>query len=157
MVFGKKSKIEYDATRGPSERTADLYQNPQNYSFIHNYKVHFKRSSLQVVANKIDISVASSSFQPPPHEEVVSQFNNKTLVAMANPRMKMPSYHITNVEYKESLALPVLEAQRPLRSQASQLTAQLQALEESSTHCVMCGTGLPPDSRFCNKCGATLP
>ena len=157
MVFGKKSKIEFDATRGPSEKTADLYENPQNYSFIHNYKVHFKRSSLQMVANKIDISVASSTVQPPGHEEVVNQFNNKTLVAMANPRMRMPSYHITNIEYKESLALPVLEARRFLQPATSQLTAQVQALEESSIYCYNCRNNLPPDSRFCNKCGATLP
>ena len=157
MAFGKKSRIEFDATRGPTERTADLYENPQSYSFIHNYKVHFKRSALQMVANKIDISVGSRSSQLPGHEEVVNQFNDRALVAMANPRTRISSYHITNVEYKESIAMPLPENQRSRAPPLTQPAPVSEVGEMEFVYCLGCGSRLPFDSRFCNKCGLTVP
>jgi len=159
VAFGKKSKVEFDATRGPARGSADVFENPQNYTFIHNYKVHFKSSSLQMVANKLDISVSSRSHLLPPQEEVVNQFNNKTLVAMANPRMKMPSYHITNIEYKESIAMLIPENQRsfgPQLAQLAQPAAVLQIQDSQFIFCRNCANRLPADSKFCNKCGSAV-
>ena len=45
MVFGNTHKTEYDARQGQTYGTKEIFQNPTNYSFVHNFKVHYKRGS----------------------------------------------------------------------------------------------------------------
>jgi len=109
LVFGNKTKVEFDAQTGPTEPTADLHQNPQKYSFVHNFKVHYKRGALQALASKLDVSITSSSPQLPSMQEVTKEFHRRmaSSLPLSNTRVRYgnASYHITNVEYKESIAM----------------------------------------------------
>ncbi len=102
-LFGSKKKIEFDARSGLN--VDDL----GNFSFVHNFKVHWKRSGLQMLANKLDISVISESSALPSYVDVAKEFNARMLNSVMHTdtrgRFSLPSYHITNIEYKESLAM----------------------------------------------------
>lgn len=105
-MFGRKnSKIEFDARHPPKQ----ILQNQQSYSYVHNFKVHFKRSALQMLANKIDVSVNTDSHTIPPPQLVTNEFNNRMILGAAHTNTKRrfnpSSFHITNIEYKESIAL----------------------------------------------------
>jgi hypothetical protein len=156
LVFGRNKKIEFNGNEQPNEKTQDLFQNPQNYSFIHNYKVHFKTSGLQVIAQKVDISVNSSSAQLPTTQEVTSQFNNQMMMMTNNPAYGMRSgrpmsFHITNVEYKESIAL--FEPNSQSRSRETPVIEIPIGTGQTSSFCKSCGNRMTLDSKFCNKCG----
>ena len=108
-IFGNKKKIEFDARKGRNETSQPFYDNPQLYSFVHNFKVHFKRGALQPLANKIDVSINSTSPEKSSMQQVTDEFNKRMTMSVAvsdtKHRFSLPSYHITNIEYKESIAL----------------------------------------------------
>ena len=145
-LFGKKDKIEFNAENPPQE----IMDNPQGFSYIHNFKVHFKASRIQAIATKMDVSVNSSSPEIPDNDEVTAQFNNRMAMLMNNPRMnlRLASSHITMIEYKETIAMPVRAGQR------TPVAVPIQTPSEGqSIFCRNCGNKLPADSKFCNKCG----
>ena len=147
-MFGRRNKkIEYDARKPPKE----LLQSPQNYSYVHNFKVHFKSSALQVLANKLDVSVNTDSPSLPCLQLVTSEFNNRMIVANAHTntrvRFDASSFHITNIEYKESIALKYSVSKNSM--------PQPQVADESA-FCPSCGNQLVSGSKFCNKCGTQL-
>ena len=165
MVFGKRRKVEFNATREPNRNTQDLFENPQNYSFIHNYKVHYKRGALQMLANKVDVSVNSSQPELPENQLVVDEFHRRMSMSLplsdTRARYSNASFHITDVEYKESIAIP-----QPYSSPKISLTSTTQSYaladrptvqeQEGSAVCANCGSDLPSDSKFCNRCGTQI-
>jgi len=163
MPFGQK-KIKFDARRGPSAGQEDVYQNSQAYTFVHNFKVHFKRGVFQALANKTDVSINSSSPQLPDLQLVTDEFNRRMTVSVVasdtRRRYASISFHITDVEYKESFAFarpigyfPVPPPQQPMLS-SPQAVQLLQ--DPRSLFCGACGNKLVPESRFCNICGEAV-
>ncbi|MDA4116967.1 MAG: zinc ribbon domain-containing protein [Thaumarchaeota archaeon] len=163
MVFGNKKKIEFDAQMGKTVSTEDLFVNPQNYSFIHNFKVHFKTSGLQMLANKSDISVSSSNPYLPSMQEVTDEFHKRMPMAVVHTqtrgRFQQTSFHLTNVEYKESIAmfLPQNFARQPAYVMPNQAApvAQGSVLAAGHAFCGACGNPLSSGVRFCSSCGAS--
>jgi hypothetical protein len=162
LVLRKRKKIEFDGRQGPTEKTSDLYYNPQSYSFIHNYKVHFKRGILQVLANKVDISVTTSSPQLPSPQQVTEEFQKRmtasVVVSDTRKRYSEVSFHITDVEYKKSIALPLPKSYSAGASsnRSTSLGGEGQSVEGPSVICRSCGYPLPSRSKFCNNCGAAV-
>src|SRR5438128_343540 len=72
-------------------------------------EVHYKRGALQALASKLDVSITSSSPQLPSMQEVTEEFHRRmaSSLPLSNTRVRYgnASYHITNVEYKESIAM----------------------------------------------------
>ena len=151
MVFGNKKKLEFDA-QSPQTAPQDLLINPQNYSYIHNFKVHFKDSALQLLASKTDVSVSSTTPDMPTMQEVTDEFHKRMTMAVVHSSNKKKyqasSYHITNVEYKESIAmfLPQMFGGRARQAQVSVPVV-------ANSFCGACGTALASGVRFCSGCG----
>jgi hypothetical protein len=105
-------KIRFSALT-PSQRAKELYVNPDRYSFIHNFRVHFKRGAMQFLANKVDISMSSDSPDMPRIQQVTDEFNRRmTLSVMgsqAKKRYTAASFQITDVQYVGSFALRLPE------------------------------------------------
>jgi hypothetical protein len=159
MVFGQK-KIKFNAQRGPEVGQEDLFQNPQAYTFVHNFKVHYKRGVLQALANKTDVSINSSSPQLPDLQLVNDEFNRRmtatVVVSDTRRRYAEVSFHITNTEYKESFAIPKPAGYYQPSTSPSIIstTAMTQpGPRGQSIFCSGCGNRLPPESKFCNICG----
>lgn len=140
-------KFKFNAQHGPDDSANDFFNNPQKYSFVHNFKIHYKRGILQVLANKLDVSITSKSPQLPSAQQVADEFNQrmKATVVVSNTRRRYSeaSFHITNVEYKESFAF------FDPHPAGQQVTGQ-------PIFCRMCGAQLPSDSKFCNNCGSPV-
>jgi hypothetical protein len=160
LLGRKNKKIEFDARNPPQQ----LLNAPQSYSFVHNFKVHFKSSGLQMLANKIDVSVNTDSATLPSPQLVTSEFNNRMVMANAHSntraRFNSSSFHITNIEYKESIAM-IYEYgnaasqdwnQVPVAVSAPQ-PQQQQNSNQGFMFCRNCGNKLPSESKFCNSCG----
>lgn len=146
-LFGRKnSKVVFNARQPPEE----IVQNPGIYSYVHNFKVHYKRSKIQTEGNKLDTSVSSESPQIPSQQEVILQFNQR-MMSLENdskfqtPRNEIPSVQITSVEYKVSLGMK----QNVSNDQRSLLITR-------DTFCRRCGNSMSSDSKFCSKCGTLL-
>jgi hypothetical protein len=151
-MFGRNnSKIEFDARQPPSQ----IVQSPQSFQYVHNFKVHFKRGALQALANKVDVSIDSNSPQMPSIQEVTQEFNNRMRMANARSntreRFSATSFHITNIEYKESMALSYSMGGNSMPQQPQQVVTQT-----VSTFCRNCGSSAQADSKFCNKCDTQL-
>jgi len=149
-MFGRNnSKIEYDARQPPQQ----IMQSPQSFQYVHNFKVHFKRGALQAIANKVDVSIDSSSYQMPSIQEVTKAFNDRMVMSNAHSntreRFSASSFHITNIEYKESMALIYSMGGNSVPPQ--QIVTQTR-----SAFCRSCGSPAQADSKFCNKCGTPL-
>lgn len=160
MVFGPK-RIKFDARLGPVPGQTDLYQNPHAYSFVHNFKVHYKRGVMQALANKIDVSISSSTPQLPEMQLVTEEFNKRMTmtVAVSNTRQRysLASFHVTTIEYKESFALPAPSyspsfSQGPARQSMGGFAAT-ENRPSGSIFCSACGKQLQAESKFCNACG----
>jgi len=156
MVFGPK-RIKFDARLGPVTGQTELYQNPRAYSFVHNFKVHYKRGVLQALANKIDVSISSSGPQLPEMQQVTEEFNKRMTmtVAVSNTRQRysLASFHVTTIEYKESFALPAPSySYGPASNPMGRLTTT-ENRSSASIFCSACGKQLQADSKFCNACG----
>ncbi len=151
MLGRKNSKIKFDA-RNPPEA---ILRNPQSYQFIHNFKVHFKRGVLQVLANKMDVSINSAAPQLPALQAVTDEFNRRMVMSDAHTnttgRYTASSFHITNIEYKESMAL----AYSGIGVVSPQPQSQ-QSVGAQSLYCKNCGNSLQPNSKFCNLCGTRV-
>ena len=107
-LFGRKNrKVVFDARRPPEE----ILRNSGAYSYVHNFKVHYKASKIQAKGSKIDTSVCSESPQIPSQEEVELQFNRQMMIMpSSNAKFQTPyglitSFRILNVEYRESLGM----------------------------------------------------
>ena len=107
-LFGRNhsSKVVFDARRPPEE----ILMNSETYSYVHNFKVHYKASKIQTKNSKVDISVISSSSHIPILEEVELQFNQRMMLDADTPKLWnryeiVPSYHVTKVEYRGSLGV----------------------------------------------------
>jgi len=155
LFGGGSKKVKFDA-RYPPER---FLKNSQRYSFVHNFKVHYKRGVLQPLANKMDVSINSSSPQLPSPQLVTNEFNQRMIMSVAHSdtkqRFDSASYHITNIEYKESFALAFnfgggVSVPIPVRQPADQP-------DSTFVFCRSCGNKLSADSKFCNKCGTSVP
>ncbi len=151
-LFGRNnSKIEFDARQPPQQ----ILQNAQGFQYVHNFKVHFKRGALQALANKVDVSIDSSSYQTPSIQEVTKAFNERMVMSNAHSntrqRFSESSFHITNIEYKESMALSYSMGGNSMPEQPQQTVTQT-----ASAFCRQCGSPAQADSKFCNKCGAQL-
>ena len=153
-LFGGSKKVKFDA-RNPPQR---FLENPQGYSFIHNFKVHYKRGVLQPLANKMDVSINSQSPELPTPQLVTNEFNQRMIMSVAHSNTKQrfdsASYHITNIEYKESFALAFSYGNSapvaiPVRQPAN-------PPDNNFVFCKNCGNKLSADSKFCNKCGASV-
>ena len=146
-------KIKFDARAGRTNDTADFYHNPWKYSFNHNFKVHFKRSMLQALANKVDITITSATAEVPSTNQVMEEFNQRMkssiIVSDTRHRKSEASYHVTQIEYKESFAFydPQMAHQAPPIQTANPQFS-------GSVFCRNCRTSLPLGSKFCNKCVA---
>jgi|YelNatPaOPRAMG01_1025707.scaffolds.fasta_scaffold108955_2 hypothetical protein len=118
-LFGKKRKIEFDA-RKPLPR--EIAENIATYDFVHNFKVHYKSSGLQLLASKLDLSISSDSPELPTPKQVEEAANARlqgttlTITKGSTSILGTPlgrfgkkdlafSYHVTNIEYKESIAM----------------------------------------------------
>jgi len=150
-MFGRKnSKIKFDARQPPKK----ILQSPDSFQYIHNFKVHFKRGVLQVLANKMNVSVNSSLPQMPPLQTVTDEFNRRMVMSDAHTntsgRFTPSSFHITNIEYKESMAL----AYSNIGVTAPQPSQQTSG--RPSAYCPNCGNPIQPNSKFCNLCGTRL-
>jgi len=162
LVFGSKKKLEFNA-QSPQTAPQDLLINPQNYSYIHNFKVHFKDSVLQVLASKTDVSVSSTSPNMPSMQEVTDEFHKRMTMAVVHSnnkkRYQASSYHITNVEYKESIAmfLPQGFGSQPAQQMSNQSAqAQTSFAPGSRAFCSSCGSALASGVRFCSGCGGKV-
>jgi len=148
-LFGGSKKVKFDA-RNPPQR---FLENLQGYSFVHNFKVHYKRGVLQPLANKMDVSINSPSAELPTPQLVTNEFNQRMIMSVAHSNTKQrfdsASYHITNIEYKESLALAFNFSSRPVAIPVEQPG-------DNFVFCSNCGNKLSADSKFCNKCGASV-
>jgi hypothetical protein len=140
---------------GPTDRTGDFYSNPLKYSFSHNFKVHFKRGILQALANKLDITISSTTPEIPSTQQVMDEFNQrmKSSIIVSNTRHRYSeaSYHVTQIEYKESFAFydPQMASRAPPRQVVSPQSSR-------SIFCRNCGASLRDDSKFCDKCGTQV-
>ena len=150
-LFGSKSKIEFNAQSPPNEKTIDLYQHPERYSFVHNYKVHYKHGTFQVIANKMDVSIGSTSPKLLTTLEVTDEFNKRMTMSVVESDLRIryskASFHITNLEYKESIAM---------FQNVSQISQPASQVPADSIYCHNCGAKLPRDFKFCNKCGTAV-
>ena len=108
VLFGRNSnKIAFDARRLPEQ----ILSSPEAYSYVHRFRVHFKASKIHTKSKKVDIAVSSSSPHIPTHQEVELEFNQWMLNMMMDANKlsiwthheALPSFHITKVEYRESL------------------------------------------------------
>ena len=160
-------KFKFDARSGSIGSTADFFNNPWKYSFLHNFKVHFKRGILQALANKIDISLSTSSADMPSTQQVMSEFNDrmKASIVVSNTRKRFSeaSYHVTQIEYKESFAF--YDPQTAPRMQTQQawvqppLTLAPRMLVEDQTpalFCRRCGASLGSGLLYCGQCGSRV-
>jgi hypothetical protein len=118
LLFGrKKKKIEFDARK---ELPKEIKNNITGWEYTHNFKVHYKSSGIQILASKLDLSVPSDTPKLPTHQEVEmaadarlqgSTFSlqksgtvfSSTLGRFGKKDLTF-SYHITNIEYKETIA-----------------------------------------------------
>lgn len=154
-------KLKFDARLGRTESNRDMYDNPWKYSFTHNFKVHFKRSVIQALANKLDITISSPTAQMPSTNDVMGEFNQRmkasVVVSDTKHRFSEASYHVTQVEYKESFAFydPQMAQQPPPTPQMTP-AASLAPSASGVVFCRSCGAKLPADSKFCNKCGTQV-
>ncbi len=161
-------KLKFDARTGAASSSSDFYDNPWKYSFVHNFKVHYKRGVLQALANKLDISISTSTADVPSMQDVLNEFNERMkasmLVSNTKERFSQASYHVTQVEYKESFAFhdpKTAPRMAPQQSQgqfsppaAPRMIAGGQV--QPTLFCRKCGASLPADSAFCNKCGERI-
>ena len=148
---------------GPTSETGDLYNFSWKYSFVHNFKVHYKQSVLQALANKVDVSLSSDSPRMPSTQQVMEEFNQR--MQMGNVarnkvrRFSQVSYHVTNVEYKESFAFydPQTAPRAPPTQPPAPMSVPAQAGQNLGLlFCRNCGAQLPSDSKFCNRCGTPV-
>ncbi len=160
-------KLKFDARMGRTNLTYDFYDNPWKYSFVHNFKIHYKRGILQALANKLDISLSTSTADMPSTQSAMNEFNDRMkasiVVSSTRQRFSAASYHVTQIEYKESFAFydpqmaprmapPQQQAQRQfLPSTASPMSIGNQM--QPALFCRRCGAGLQSDSAFCAQCG----
>lgn len=153
-MFGKnKNNIEFDARKPPEE----ILSNPQSFSYVHNFKVHYKHSSLQLLADKLDVSVSTKTPQVPPGNWVMNEFNwrmKKSRNRRGSRQGYDPnSYHVTNIEYTESLATR-FDFQNA--TSVKSVPAQKVMVQAASTYCPSCGGAISAESKFCSKCGTAL-
>jgi len=117
-MFGKKKKkIEFDARK---ELPKEIKDNIPGWEYTHNFKVHYKSSGLQILASKLDLSISSDTPELPTHQQVQEVANarlqgstltltkggtisSSTLGRFGKKDLAF-SYHITDAEYKESIA-----------------------------------------------------
>jgi ribosomal protein L40E len=156
-------KFKFDTRLGSTSNSADFYDNSWRYSFVHNFKVHYKQSILQALANKVDISLSSNNPNMPSTQQVMEEFNQR--MQMGNVarnvvrRFSQVSYHVTNIEYKESFAFydPQTAPRAPPAPPPSPMPAPVQSGPNfGKLYCRNCGAQLPSDSKFCNRCGTTV-
>ncbi|MDG6904619.1 MAG: zinc ribbon domain-containing protein [Nitrososphaerota archaeon] len=141
-IFGGNKKTKFDANQPPPE----FAQNPRNYSFVHNFQVFFKKSSLQIIEDKVDISITSKYPQLPPSHWVTDRFNQ---------RRHYGSFHITNIKYKESFAFSYGVDSNTAGRRSPTSTAQVVVNSSGFKFCTKCGARLSAASKFCNSCGAS--
>ena len=117
-LFTKKlTKIKFDARR---EWPEAISNDVNGWEYTHNFKVHYKSSKLQILASKLDLSVTSNTPKLPSHQEVEEAANarlmgstfavqksgnvsSSTLGRFGKKDLTF-SYHITDAEYKETIA-----------------------------------------------------
>jgi hypothetical protein len=160
-------KLKFDARMGTTDSTSDFYNNPWKYSFVHNFKVHYKRGVLQALANKLDISITATTADLPSTQGVMNEFNERMkasiIVSNTRERYSPASYHVTQIEYKESFAfydpqttprtMPKVQAQYS-HSTAPPIGVMSQVSRPS--FCRRCGASLSSDSAFCSQCGERI-
>ena len=110
MFDKKRKKIEFDA-RKPLPK--EIEGEPSGWEYNHNFKVHYKSSGLQMLASKLDLSIPSDVPALPSHSEVEDAANariqgttfgiNKSKGRLFKKDVVF-SFHITESEYKESIA-----------------------------------------------------
>ena len=159
-------KLKFDARQGRTESDKDMYDNPWKYSFTHNFKVHFKRSVIQALANKLDITISSPGPEMPSTKDVMTEFNQRmkasVVVSDTKHRFSEASYHVTQIENQEAFALydPQMASRPPpaphavVAASAGAQASQVATL--GSVFCRNCGEQLPSDSKFCNRCGTQV-
>ena len=110
---GKKNKIEFDAR---IDLPNEIKNNIVGWEYTHNFKVHYKSSVLQVLASKLDLSIPSDTPELPSHQEIEAAANSRlqgstfaiqksgTTLGRLGKKDLTFSYHITDAEYKESIA-----------------------------------------------------
>jgi zinc-ribbon domain len=155
IVFGNK-KINFDVRRPPNQNTKRLFDHPERYYFVHNFRVHFKKHSLQLTTNKLKISVDSEAPKAPPMAKVTEQFNSKLqLLIMKSADKKareLASVHITFVEYVSSFAVPVQFA-----SNVKTEKEEIREVKSGEKACVECGKPMSAVAKFCSECGTMQP
>ncbi|MDG6999663.1 MAG: hypothetical protein JRN15_11170 [Nitrososphaerota archaeon] len=105
-MFGRnKSKVEFDA-RLPTP--TEIAKTPQSFSYLHNFRVHFKQNSMRVIAHSIEVSVSGESPQLPLTNWVTYEFDKqmrkKNNGRKIRDRSIQTSYRITNIQYVRSTA-----------------------------------------------------
>jgi hypothetical protein len=153
---------------GRTDFTFDFYDNSWKYSFVHNFKVHYKRGILQPLANKLDISLSTSTADMPSTQGVMNEFNErmKASIVVSNTRHRFSeaSYHVTQIEYKESFAFydpqtaPRMTPQQTQRQFRPSLAPPMLVGNQvqPALFCRRCGGSLPVDSAFCAQCGERI-
>lgn len=154
LFGGGSKKIKFDARQPPQD-----LQGYREYSFVHNFKVRYKKSILQIIENEVAVSITSSSAHLPSPETVSRQFNRQLPY-----RERHSSHHITSIDYKESFAMsygikktPVpitVPVNQPHNPAVSHSTSSSITTISGFMFCTKCGTRLEASSRFCKSCGA---
>ena len=153
LFGGGNKKVKFDARQPPQD-----LQGYRDYSFVHNFKVRYKKSSLQIFENEVAVSITSSSARLPSPETVSRQFNRQLPY-----RERHSSFHITNIEYKESVAMSYGMKKSPVPITVSLNQPHNPTISNSTNppttisgfmFCKKCGTRLEASSRFCKSCGA---
>jgi len=110
---------------------------------------------LQALANKVDITITTTTAEVPSTQQVMEEFNQRMKSSIFDSdtrhRKSEASYHVTQIEYKESLAF--YDPQMAHKAPPAQ-TASEQSLV--SVFCQNCGTSLLRGSKFCNNCGTQV-
>ena len=112
-MFGKKTKIEFDARK---QLPKEIAGKEAEWDYVHNFKVHYKSSGIQLLASKLDLSIPSDVPTLPSRPDVEAAANARLQgttfsinkggsgIGRFGKKDLVFSYHITESEYKESIA-----------------------------------------------------
>lgn len=100
-------KISFNATLGRAAAPYEISRDPSKWSYIHHFRVHFTTARVQLIANRIDVTLASESPAPPSDVEVAQTADPQIKQQLAAGAMwwGLRSFNITNIEYKETIAM----------------------------------------------------
>ncbi len=112
-LFGSRSrKIDYNYRQGVP---LEIQQSLQEWTFVHNFRVHYKTSRFNLVASKMDIGISTTNpiVETSDNQKVIQEFYARFGGFVNNPLAKrnvgfnrMPvGTNITDIEYLKTTAI----------------------------------------------------